>query len=95
MPSEAEMQIDYPIKGIHTPRVSEDSKIMRSTGEASFLVHLFSGDDEVTVRREPTASESWPDVRRRWGSGGEQRQPKRKAVRRCGVGGAPAASSTS
>ncbi|KAL6843530.1 hypothetical protein ACP4OV_026592 [Aristida adscensionis] len=52
------------------------AEIVRNIGEAPFLVHLFSGDggeDRVTVRREPAAPESWPDVRRRWGPGGQRR----------------------
>ncbi|GJN23396.1 hypothetical protein PR202_gb11043 [Eleusine coracana subsp. coracana] len=51
------------------------AEIVRNIGEAPFLVHLFSGDDGVTVRREPAAPESWPDVRRRWGPGGGERRP--------------------
>lgn len=51
------------------------AEIVRNIGEAPFLVHLFSGDDGLTVRREPAAPESWPDVRRRWGPGGQQRRP--------------------
>uniref|UniRef100_A0A0A9FMB5 DUF7804 domain-containing protein n=1 Tax=Arundo donax TaxID=35708 RepID=A0A0A9FMB5_ARUDO len=53
------------------------AEIVRNIGEAPFLVHLFSSDDgegeRVTVRREPAAPESWPDVRRRWGPGGQRR----------------------
>jgi hypothetical protein len=53
------------------------AEIVRHIGEAPFLVHLFSsgdGDGEhVTVRRETAAPESWPDVRRRWGMGGQRR----------------------
>lgn len=51
------------------------AEIVRHIGEAPFLVHLFSGDDgeRLTVRREPAAPESWPDVRRRWGPGGQRR----------------------
>ncbi|XP_062212344.1 uncharacterized protein LOC133913258 [Phragmites australis] len=52
------------------------SEIVRHIGEAPFLVHLFNSDDggeRVTVRREPAAPESWPDVRRRWGPGGQRR----------------------
>ncbi|KAF0888471.1 hypothetical protein E2562_014709 [Oryza meyeriana var. granulata] len=48
---------------------------------APFLVHLFNDDDgdgreggrRVTVRRESASAESWPDVRRRWGEGGQRR----------------------
>nr|CDI66536.1 Conserved hypothetical protein 12 [Saccharum hybrid cultivar R570] len=51
------------------------AEIVRHIGDAPFLVHLFSSDDgegeRVTVRREPAAPESWPDVRRRWGPGGQ------------------------
>ncbi|KAJ1293701.1 hypothetical protein BS78_01G088600 [Paspalum vaginatum] len=53
------------------------AEIVRHVGEAPFLVHLFSSDDgegeRLTVRREPAAPESWPDVRRRWGPGGQRR----------------------
>jgi hypothetical protein len=51
------------------------AEIVRHIGEAPFLVHLFSSDDDdgVTVRREPTSPESWPDVQRRWGPGGQRR----------------------
>lgn len=53
------------------------AEIVRHIGEAPFLVHLFSSDDgeceRVTVRREPAAPESWQDVRRRWGPGGQRR----------------------
>jgi hypothetical protein len=51
------------------------AEIVRHVGEAPFLVHLFSGGEgeRVTVRREPAAPESWPDVRRRWGPGGARR----------------------
>ncbi|XP_066330098.1 uncharacterized protein [Miscanthus floridulus] len=53
------------------------AEIVRHIGEAPFLVHLFSSDDgegeRLTVRREPAAPESWPDVRRRWGPGGQRR----------------------
>ncbi|KAL6637803.1 hypothetical protein ACP70R_025375 [Stipagrostis hirtigluma subsp. patula] len=52
------------------------AEIVRNIGEAPFLVHLFSSDDggeRVTVQREPAAPESWPDVRRRWGPGGQRR----------------------
>ncbi|GJM96537.1 hypothetical protein PR202_ga13380 [Eleusine coracana subsp. coracana] len=51
------------------------AEIVRNIGEAPFLVHLFSGDDGVTVRREPAAPESWLDVRRRWGPGGGEHRP--------------------
>lgn len=51
------------------------AEIVRHIGEAPFLVHLFSDDDDagVTMRREPASPESWPDVRRRWGPGGQRR----------------------
>ncbi|KAF8674262.1 hypothetical protein HU200_048084 [Digitaria exilis] len=51
------------------------AEIVRNIGEAPFLVHLFSSDDNagVTMRREPASPESWPDVRRRWGPGGQRR----------------------
>ena len=53
------------------------AEIVWRIGEAPFLVHLFSNDDgegeRVTVRRETAAPESWPDVRRRWGPGGQRR----------------------
>jgi hypothetical protein len=53
------------------------AEIVRNIGNAPFLVHLFSDDDgngeRVTVQREPAAPESWPDVRRRWGPGGQRR----------------------
>jgi hypothetical protein len=53
------------------------AEIVRHIGEAPFLVHLFSSDDgegeRLTVRREPAAPEIWPDVRRRWGPGGQRR----------------------
>ncbi|RLN16260.1 hypothetical protein C2845_PM02G04610 [Panicum miliaceum] len=51
------------------------AEIVRHIGEAPFLVHLFSSDDDdgVTVRREPVSPESWPDVQRRWGPGGQRR----------------------
>ncbi|WVZ60469.1 hypothetical protein U9M48_010485 [Paspalum notatum var. saurae] len=49
------------------------AEIVRHVGEAPFLVHLFSSDDGLTVRREPAAPESWPGVRRRWGPGGQRR----------------------
>ncbi|RCV41008.1 hypothetical protein SETIT_9G100900v2 [Setaria italica] len=51
------------------------AEIVRNIGEAPFLVHLFSSDDDdgVTVRREPASPESWPDVQRRWGAGGQRR----------------------
>jgi len=51
------------------------AEIVRHIGEAPFLVHLFSSDDDdgVTVRREPASPESWPDVQRRWGPGGQRR----------------------
>ena len=53
------------------------AEIVRHIGEAPFLVHLFSSDDgkgeRITVRREPAVPESWPDVRRRWGPGGQRR----------------------
>lgn len=49
------------------------AEIVRHVGEAPFLVHLFSDDDRVTMRREPASAEAWPDVRRRWGTGGQRR----------------------
>ncbi|XP_037422079.1 uncharacterized protein LOC119286737 [Triticum dicoccoides] len=50
------------------------AEIVRHVGEAPFLVHLFSdGREGVTVRREPASAEAWPDVRRRWGPGGQRR----------------------
>jgi hypothetical protein len=72
------------------------AEIVRNVGEAPFLVHLFSGDDgcgaeRVTVRREPAALESWPDVRRRWGPGGQRRPDGIILVERLADGGASAA----
>ena len=51
------------------------AEIVRHVGEAPFLVHLFQDDgrEGVTVEREPASSEAWPDVRRRWGNGGQRR----------------------
>ncbi|XP_062214671.1 uncharacterized protein LOC133915501 [Phragmites australis] len=52
------------------------AEIVRNIGEAPFLVHLFSSDDggeRMTMQREPAAPESWKDVRRRWGPGGQRR----------------------
>jgi hypothetical protein len=51
------------------------AEIVRHIGDAPFLVHLFSSDDDdgVTLRREPASPESWPDVQRRWGPGGQRR----------------------
>lgn len=52
------------------------AEIVRHVGEAPFLVHLFRDGregDGVTVQREPASAEAWPDVRRRWGAGGQRR----------------------
>ncbi|KAL5209631.1 hypothetical protein ABZP36_005254 [Zizania latifolia] len=53
------------------------AEIVRHIGEAPFLVHLFNDDGReggrVTVRRESASAESWPGVRRRWGTGGQRR----------------------
>ncbi|CAM0876086.1 unnamed protein product [Alopecurus aequalis] len=50
------------------------AEIVRHVGEAPFLVHLFQdGREGVTVERESASSETWPDVRRRWGTGGQRR----------------------
>uniref|UniRef100_A0ACD5WBJ1 Uncharacterized protein n=1 Tax=Avena sativa TaxID=4498 RepID=A0ACD5WBJ1_AVESA len=50
------------------------AEIVRHVGEAPFLVHLFrDGREGVTVQREPASAETWPDVRRRWGTGNQRR----------------------
>jgi len=72
------------------------AEIVRHIGEAPFLVHLFSSDDgegeRLTVRREPAAPESWPDVRRRWGPGGQRRPDGIILVEQVAADGGAAAS---
>ncbi|CAD6214440.1 unnamed protein product [Miscanthus lutarioriparius] len=72
------------------------AEIVRHIGEAPFLMHLFSSDDgegeRLTVRREPAAPESWPDVRRRWGPGGQRRPDGIILVEQVAADGGAAAS---
>ncbi|CAM0876087.1 unnamed protein product [Alopecurus aequalis] len=67
---------DVPPRGIQLRKQERESiaEIVRHVGEAPFLVHLFQdGREGVTVERESASSETWPDVRRRWGTGGQRR----------------------
>ncbi|XP_072974787.1 uncharacterized protein [Typha angustifolia] len=43
------------------------SEIVRSVGEAPFLVHIFSGEGKgVRKEREAALPESWPSIKKRW-----------------------------